>query len=268
MIYINKGNVPTPDILLTEGVHETKLLCDAYDASSAYFIGKKSADVFKSSIYGHKDVKDTLIGIQNHKCCFCESRVTHVSDGDVEHFRPKAEWLKEDALGNNTKVKPGYYYLSYDWSNLMLSCQACNQRSKGNHFPLLNEQIRVALSHHYNCLLEMPIFINPSLEDPEIHISFYNETPKGLTYRGRKTIEYLSLDRFSLDEARKEKLKDLFALKEALNVVHNFDDKERVRELLQKRVTEIVKKNLQYVAMVKSNFGEYVELIDSEDFFQ
>jgi hypothetical protein len=45
---------------------------------------------FDSSIYGDPDLKKQLIQAQRGKCCFCESKVTHISFGHIEHFRPKA----------------------------------------------------------------------------------------------------------------------------------------------------------------------------------
>lgn len=256
MIYIDKTHSQVPNILLTHGAIETQNLRDAYDDDDTYFDGKRSSDVFKSSIYGDSEVKNSLISIQNHKCCFCESRVTHISDGDVEHFRPKAAWLHEiDGL-----KKPGYFFLAYDWDNLLLSCQACNQRAKGNQFPILNSIIRIAISSTYDYSLEKAIFINPAMEDPEISITFYEEIPKGNNYRGRKTIELLELDRFSLNEARREKLKDLFALKEVIEVVQNETDRERAEQILRRRIFEIVNENLQYVSMVKCNFQEYIDI--------
>ena len=258
MIYIDKRQSLTPDILLNEGVIEAQKLKDAYDNDNSYFDNKSSADVFKSVIYGDKEVKNKLIDIQNHKCCFCESRVTHISDGDVEHFRPKAAWL-DDVHGLK---KPGYFFLAYDWNNLLLSCQACNQRAKGNHFPILNSGIRTTISSAYDYSLEYAIFINPTNEDPEISITFFEEIPQGINYRGRKTIEYLQLDRFSLNEARKEKLKDLFALKNVVESIKNNNDREKAEEILRRRVHEILDENLQYVSMVKANFEEYVDGMD------
>ncbi|WAC39866.1 hypothetical protein [Pedobacter sp. SL55] len=255
MIYIDKRHAQVPAILLTDGATETQNLRDAYDDDNTYFDNKRSYEVFKSSIYGNSEVKNSLIGIQNHKCCFCESRVTHISDGDVEHFRPKAAWLHDtDGL-----KKPGYFFLAYEWSNLLLSCQACNQRAKGNQFPILNSNIRTTITSTYDCSLENAIFINPSNEDPEISISFFEEIPKGNNYRGRKTIEYLELDRFSLNDARREKLKDLFALKDAIDVLQNEADRERAEDILRRRISEIVSENLQYVSMVKCNFQEYLD---------
>lgn len=258
MIYINKVGVPVPDVLLTAGLAESQLLCANYDADNNYFEGKKSKDLFKSNIYGHDDVKDVLVSIQNHKCCFCESRVTHISDGDVEHFRPKAEWLRENVDGTRSKVKPGYYFLAYDWSNLMLSCLMCNQRIKGNNFPLLNEEHRTLVTHTYDVSRELSVFINPTLEDPEAHITFYEDSPQGISLRGKKTVEYLELDRYSLNEARKEKFKDLFMYKKILSVVNNPEERDEIIEMIKKRINEIIDGNGEYVAMVKANFSEFL----------
>ena len=61
-----------------------------------------------------------LLKAQHDKCCFCESKVTQVAYGDVEHYRPKAGYRQEHGapLG-----RPGYYLLAYEWSNLMFCCQ-------------------------------------------------------------------------------------------------------------------------------------------------
>lgn len=258
MIYINKVGEPVPNVLSTNGVTETQALCANYDADNTYFNNRSSKDLFKSSIYAHDDVKDVLVRIQNHKCCFCESRVTHISDGDVEHFRPKAEWLRENVDGTKNKVKPGYYFLAYDWNNLMLSCLMCNQRIKGNNFPLLNEAHRAIVTHHYDITRELSVFINPTMEDPETHITFYENSPIGISLRGKKTIEYLNLDRFSLNEARKEKFKDLFMYKKFLDVVTNPEERDEIIEMIKKRINEIIDKNGEYVAMVKANFSDFL----------
>lgn len=258
MIHINKLGEPIPKVLSANGAIETQALCANYDADNTYFEERESKDLFKSSIYGHPDVKNSLVRIQNHKCCFCESRVTHISDGDVEHFRPKAMWLQENVDGTKSKIKPGYYFLAYDWDNLLLSCQMCNQRIKGNNFPLVNERVRTIVSHNYNIRAELPVFINPSLEDPELHITFYGDLPQGITYRGRKTIEYLYLDRPSLNEVRNEKLKDLFALREVINLMTDLESREIAKDILTRRLNEIITNNDQYVCMVKANFSDFL----------
>ncbi|MGA6117049.1 hypothetical protein [Sphingobacterium anhuiense] len=258
MIYIDRTEEPIPNVLLTAGVAELQILCNHYDEDNRYFENKNSSDIFKSNIYAHNDVKDVLIRTQNHKCCFCESRVTHISDGDVEHFRPKAAWSEVAVDGTLSLIKPGYYFLAYDWDNLMLSCLMCNQRIKKNNFPLLNEGFRRVVNHNYEVTRELPVFINPTLEDPEIHITFYEDSPRGISLRGQRTIEYLNLDRYSLNEARKEKLKDLFTYKDILNVIENVDERDKIIEIIKKRINEIIDKKGQYINMVKANFSEFL----------
>lgn len=258
MIYINKVGEPVPNVLSTNGVAETQALCANYDADNTYFNDRSSKDLFKSSIYAHDDVKDVLVRIQNHKCCFCESRVTHISDGDVEHFRPKAGWSNVDHRGKSILNKPGYYFLAYDWNNLMLSCLMCNQRIKRNNFPLLNEAHRTIVTHTYDVSRELSVFINPTLENPEAHITFYEDSPQGISLRGKKTVEYLELDRFSLNEARKEKFKDLFMYKKILSVVTNPEERDEIIEMIKKRINEIIDGNGEYVAMVKASFSDFL----------
>ena len=137
MIRIQRpANVPA--VLATRGraarkKHEAAVLADP----PAYRSGAKKLSV-SSSIYGHLDVKAALKVAQSGKCAFCEARVDHVAHGDVEHFRPKKGYRQtaSDSLG-----LPGYYWLAYEWSNLLFSCQICNQRHKGNLFPLQTPRI-------------------------------------------------------------------------------------------------------------------------------
>src|SRR5690606_19607561 len=90
---------------------------------------------FDSGIYGHTNIKTELINNQSGKCAFCEQHILSISYGDVEHFRPKGGYKQnyKDSLH-----KPGYYWLAYDWDNLLFCCQKCNQRYKKNYFPLRN----------------------------------------------------------------------------------------------------------------------------------
>lgn len=71
--------------------------------------------------YGHPRVKDELVKMFHGKCAYCESKITVVTYGAIEHFRPKSE----------------YPDLTFEWSNLLLSCDVCNDGShKGTNFPL------------------------------------------------------------------------------------------------------------------------------------
>jgi hypothetical protein len=134
MVRIDKTRVPVPAILGPGGKGQiaTEILKTDYDNGIRSFR-------FSSKIYGHKTVKDALKKAQHDKCCFCEARVTHISHGDVEHFRPKAAFLAKDS---RKFTKPGYYWLAYDLSNLYFSCQICNQSYKKNYFPIAEEANR------------------------------------------------------------------------------------------------------------------------------
>lgn len=81
-----KSTAPVPGILQTKGKEATEALKARYDSGERDFSGKD----FDSGIYENKEVKDSLIVIQDYKCCFCESKIGHIGYGDVEHFRPKA----------------------------------------------------------------------------------------------------------------------------------------------------------------------------------
>jgi uncharacterized protein (TIGR02646 family) len=163
------------------GPQATDRLKAAYDAGVREFR-------FDAGIYGAKSVKQRLIAIQHGKCCFCESTITHIDDGDVEHFRPKAGFIQKDG---DPLERPGYYWLVYDWSNLFLSCALCNQRHKKSLFPLLDPSQR-ARSHHDDLRLEKPVFVHPKEDDPENYIGFRSEHPYGRDDLGRGKIELAS----------------------------------------------------------------------------
>ena len=199
MIKIRKPSSP-PKILAPKGRGRTKRrsMCLAYNRGQRTF-------ELDSGVYADRAVKEALKQAQHGKCCFCEAKITHISYGDVEHFRPKAGFRQEPG---QTLQTPGYYWLAYEWRNLLLSCQLCNQCHKKNLFPLLPGSVR-ARCHRDDLRKERPAFINPAEEDPARHISFRQEIPYPLTRRGRATIDALGLDRDALNEERRAVLEYL-----------------------------------------------------------
>lgn len=249
MISITKPE-KIPQILENRGKTVTDNLCQNYLQDKAdYQSGKKKFE-FASDIYGSKSVKTALIKAQHGKCFLCESRITHISYGDVEHFRPKGGWCqtKED------KIKtPGYYWLAYNWANLFLSCQLCNQRFKKNLFPLENETDR-AISHEIELRKENPLFVNPSTENPEDFISFRGITPYAIDEnpKGEATIENAGLKREEINENRLElylPLKELYLI---ANGMPETPFKEQAQEVLQRRLQACQSNQHQYSAMFRS----------------
>lgn len=122
---------------------------------------------FDGGIFNGKGVKKQLLADQNQKCAFCE--VTMAGDyGAVEHYRPKTCWKEND---NDKLNYPGYYWLAYEWTNFLCSCDKCNSAArKGNLFPLRNPAKRGIANR--NISREVPLIINPTVEDPGLFLRF------------------------------------------------------------------------------------------------
>jgi len=232
-----------PKILNTKGKKKTQTLCKAYTKNSkAYDSSQKKFD-FDSNIYGHKTVKAALRKTQHDKCCFCESKVTHISYGDVEHFRPKAGARQKTGA---PLERPGYYWLAYEWSNLFLSCQLCNQRYKENLFPLKKPANR-AKSHNDDINLEKPMFINPT-EDVGKYISFREEVIFAVDDdpRGKVTIKALGLDRVELNDMRRGYYDILEVVYEVANLTPPVPASAKAKKLIAKSVQS----SSQYSSMI------------------
>lgn len=203
MIRINK-TASAPQKLTDEGSDLKDALQRDYAADPLLYtsragVGNNSLTKmpFDTSVYGDQTVKDLLISDQNEKCCFCEAKFLDNSYGDVEHFRPKGAYKK---AGANKLTYPGYYWLAYEWSNLMFSCEKCNRSFKKNVFPLSNENTRKPFHNHPNALEdEENLLIDPSAEDPRDHIVFNEEVPIAVngSNKGTKSIEAYGLERMN-----------------------------------------------------------------------
>lgn len=132
-------------------------------------------------------IKAQRMVAQGDKCCFCETKISAGSHGDVEHYRPKKGVTEDPSHG-------GYWWLAYEPTNLLLSCQVCNQSYKGNQFPLKDEAKR-AKTPDDSLSDEEPLLLNPLMCDPERHIGWRAEMPYDKTDEGLKTIELVGLDR-------------------------------------------------------------------------
>lgn len=201
---------PGPAVLERKGKAKRRAHSSSYTRTAADYDRGARTFSFDSSIYAHLEVKEQLLAMQQGKCAFCESKITHIAYGDVEHFRPKGA-VKQEPDGPLTQ--PGYYWLAYEWSNLLLSCQLCNQRHKGNLFPLADPTTR-ARNHRADLGKELPMFINPVDEDPECLLGFRAEVMYGLdpSGRGDATRDALDLNRPALLERRRDLYLQLQAL--------------------------------------------------------
>jgi hypothetical protein len=164
---------------------------------------------FNSSIWS--ELKEFLLGKVFHgKCAYCESKITAASFGDAEHYRPKGkvtvrEQGKESVVAWNDQPHPGYYWLAYDWRNLLPACQRCNSADgKMNQFPVQGAHCGPppadppALDE-----VEKPRLLHPYYHDPAKHLRFGEKgVVSGLTDEGETSIRVYDLGR---DELRAER---------------------------------------------------------------
>jgi hypothetical protein len=164
-----------------------------------------------------KDLKPYLIHLFRGKCAYCEVSFLVGSWGDVEHYRPKGDVADLDdspVIGHG-----GYYWLAYEPSNLLPSCEKCNRaEGKQTRFPVADPAKRV--SKPADALTgEEPLFISPYEADLEVRHHFTWETTycgkvpgmvRPLTPRADASIRGYHLNRVPLINARhdaQEKLK-------------------------------------------------------------
>ncbi len=102
---------------------------------------KKRADLFRQFRNGEKVTpkrsvwkrlkEDVLREKVGGRCMYCEWLVEGGGDLHVEHYRPKLAVTETD-LGKLSEHRDvldghdGYWWLSYEWQNLTLSCAWCN----------------------------------------------------------------------------------------------------------------------------------------------
>jgi uncharacterized protein (TIGR02646 family) len=153
--------------------------------------------------YRHAEVKAVLVKMFHGKCAYCESKITHVDYGHVEHYRPKSRFPDR----------------TFEWSNLLLACGLCNgPEHKGDHFP--------------EAANDGPL-LNPCEEDPNDHLDFhfdrvarlanvFGKTPRGVTtekvlglnrpelraFRSTEVCKLIVLARFARKDSEAKKLLD------------------------------------------------------------
>lgn len=138
--------------------------------------------------YRHKEIKETLCAMFHGKCAYCESKITYVDYGHIEHYHPKRKFPE----------------LAFEWSNMLLACGVCNGSGrKGEHFPEEDQN--------------GPL-VNPCDEDPSQHFSFYYEpacriaSVYGRTPRGETTEKIIGLNRNELLIHRSRQITRLYVL--------------------------------------------------------
>lgn len=139
-----------------------------------------------NTVWNKSFIKNGLLEFSHNKCCYCETNINEESKYlEVEHFHHKDKY-KSEVL---------------DWDNLLPSCKKCNG-TKGNHDTVTE-----------------PI-INPTINDPKLHLRFWRYRIKGFDTIGKLTVSVLDLNnqdrlvkkRFEIGNAIQEKLEQFIEL--------------------------------------------------------
>lgn len=176
-----------------------------------------------------RDLKERfIVGVFHSKCAYCESRLftKENTPGILDHYRPRGA-----VTVNRKRIKhTGYFWLAYEWDNLLLVCQDCNSGhgefigderishpGKSMEFPVAGERVMSPTEDQTawteDLKNESPLIINPYYDEPNDHILFDD---MGVPYakegseRGKETIKTCHLDRMGLCEMRRSFAKELF----------------------------------------------------------
>jgi 5-methylcytosine-specific restriction endonuclease McrA len=172
--------------------------------------GQKVPDHIKGR-YRHDEIKDALMKETYHKCAYCESKITHIDYGDIEHIEPKSK----------VPLK------TFTWENLTIGCAKCNQNKK----------------EYYDTSLPL---LNPYSDTPEEKIRFLGPYPTFLDDRSHITIRTLKLDRPELIERRSEHLKRIEPL---IDLYKKSND--AMRKVLMQDIMELTEVDKEYSLMTK-----------------
>lgn len=240
--------------LVRDGEDATDELERLWLADPANFKPEINRDIYGS-------VKNTLLHMQNAKCCYCEVVISAGFHGDVEHYRPKKGVTEDPAHG-------GYWWLAYEWSNLLLSCDCCNRTHKKNHFPLSASGIRSKTTTD-NLMLEEPLLLDPTVDEPNEHIGYREHVLFPKTERGKATIEKVGLNR-KVDliedfETRVKILDGLIGRRERhyQKLKHHWEQLERLSDTLESLV-EIGSSVLQMPPEFWEKLDEIQVTVDEE----
>ena len=218
---------------------------------------------FLASIYSAREVRACLSAISSDKCAYCEYRLSR-TDWDVDHYRPKARVYGRDDHS-------GYYWLAYEWDNLLPACKHCNQlrsdpptlgnlgrtrgRGKGDKFPLADEQFR-AFSPADQISNEEPLLINPALEDPSEHITFDPlGKPIKRTKKGRKSIKVYNLDTRQLNNERRRtilRMAELFRLSKRAKALPGGHQAQQILAKAESMIENKIADSADYAAAARA----------------
>ena len=206
MIKLEKGE--EPEVLTRNALHWTNVVVGKIDAG-------ETPTKTERSRYNHADVKQALIAETHGKCAYCESKLRHVSYGDIEHVVPKSD-------------DPSKWF---SWPNLTLACDVCNTNKS-------------------NSSVDEETFVDPYNVDPEEQFWHWGPMmrPRPGCDAAALTERLLHLNRPELVERRAERQAGLLRLVDLAERCGN----EELKRLLWEEIGLEAEAHNEYAALSRA----------------
>lgn len=206
--------------------------------------------------WNHLEVRNALSQLFHRKCAYCESRV---EVPHIEHFRPKQGAM--DLHGERSDQH--YYWLAYEWTNLLLTCQDCS-RTKGARFPIEGKRAPVG-AMGLELMEEGPLLLDPCVDDPEEHLLYLSSGEVvSETKRGQVTIEVLGLNPLSLINGRAKAFRAI----ETLTMAMEPSSASREKHMYPGWLHAFVQSDMPYAASQRQVARSWIErnrdLVDAD----
>ena len=153
----------------------------------------------------------------SNKCAYCEQLLAASSDWEISLFRPN----QLECIQQEETEYSHYWWLNWDWFNLLLSCHQCNW-NKAASFPITGLRAKVG-EQGMMLQKENSLLLDPSLDFPDHHLLFMDNgevMPANDSLRGSTTIEVLDLNRAELVLARSMEARKLYTI---IDLTHQRD---------------------------------------------
>lgn len=193
MIRVHRGTEP-PELARERHRRLAKLALEwrrrGFDSSEASAVAEFARAHEAELDRGYGVARDVLRDRLHKKCSYCE-RCVSPSD-PIDHYRPRRPCER----GDGTFDHAGYWWLTWSWSNLLLSCGEHNG-IKDNEFEVDGDRMPPLTWDPAN---ELPKLLDPAATDPQEHLEFSEGsdghwTVQGKTPLGASTAKALQLNR-------------------------------------------------------------------------
>ena len=208
-------------------------------------------------IQGYRIVYRDLWRAQHFKCCYCEYKVK-AKFNDVEHYRPKARADRAPGSG----ATHGYWWLAFDWDNLLFACPNCNRTAKNDLFPIHAGSVPLQ-PEQLTPGRERPLLLDPAGEiNPAEHIQFVHTSlqlntgvhhwwarPRHGSLYGSWTIHVCGLNHEDLLELRDDHVESYVRPRvDELRTALNAQNEKEIRKAIQS-ASELLKEKSTFALL-------------------